>query len=268
MEKMILIKMNARDLIVDLLLGSQGRAISIKQIIIAAKLFEISENSIRVAVTRLSSEGVIEAIERGVYQFTHRSHEWADVMLNRKRGIKHTKVWNHQYLAVFTGGLGRVDRTALHRRERVLKHFGFKELEQGIFIRPDNLAIEFDDLIIELRNSGLEENARVCQINHFDAHTASSIPSLWPTEILNQSYKKYSQVIQEWLLNVQQLDLEEATKESLLLGRQTISLLMNDPLLPEDFVDVAGRNQFAASVQQLDQTGLALWAKFYELNTA
>ncbi|MEE9901551.1 MAG: PaaX family transcriptional regulator, partial [Acinetobacter haemolyticus] len=84
----------------------------------------------------------------------------------------------------------------------------------------------------------------------------------------DQNYKKYSQMIQEWLLNVQQLDLEEATKESLLLGRQTISLLMNDPLLPEDFVDVAGRNQFAASVQQLDQTGLALWAKFYELNTA
>ena len=85
---MTIAKMNARDLIIDLLLGLQGREISIKQIIIAAKLFEISENSIRVAVTRLSSDGVIEAIERGIYQFTAKSHEWADVMLNRKNGIK------------------------------------------------------------------------------------------------------------------------------------------------------------------------------------
>ena len=57
---MTIAKMNARDLIIDLLLGLQGREISIKQIIIAAKLFEISENSIRVAVTRLSGDGVIE----------------------------------------------------------------------------------------------------------------------------------------------------------------------------------------------------------------
>lgn len=263
---MTIAKMNARDLIIDLLLGLQGREISIKQIIIAGKLFEISENSIRVAVTRLSGDGVIEAIERGVYQFTLQSHEWADVMLNRKNGIKQTKKWNHQYLAVFTGELGRVDRTALNRRERALKHFGFKELEQGIYIRPDNLAISFDHLFTELKASGLESSAKMCQISHFDQDTIEKIYQLWPIEHLNQHYKKYSQMIQEWLLTVSQLSLEAAARESLLLGRQTISLLMNDPLLPKDFVDVQLRDQFATSVQQLDRTGLELWQKFYELS--
>ncbi|CAM4257671.1 hypothetical protein F901_02525 [Acinetobacter dispersus] len=261
---MTIVKMNARDLIIDLLLGLQGRAISIKQIIIAARLFEISENSIRVAVTRLSSDGVIEAIERGVYQFSLQSHEWANVMLNRKHGIKQTKVWGNQYLAVFTGELGRVDRTALNRRERALKHFGFKELEQGIYIRPDNLVITFDQLISELKTSGLENSAKICQIGHFDAHTLVLIPTLWPTQTLNLNYEKYSQMIQKWLSTVDQLSLEDAARESLLLGRQTISLLMNDPLLPEGFVDVQLREQFAQSVQQLDQTGLDAWQKFYE----
>ncbi|ENX57216.1 MULTISPECIES: PaaX family transcriptional regulator C-terminal domain-containing protein [Acinetobacter] len=261
---MTIVKMNARDLIIDLLLGLQGRAISIKQIIIAARLFEISENSIRVAVTRLSSDGVIEAIERGVYQFTVQSHEWANVMLNRKHGIKQTKVWNQQYLAVFTGQLGRVDRTALNRRERALKHFGFKELEQGIYIRPDNLVIGFDQLITKLKTSGLESSAKFCQINHFDTETLTTIIELWSTQTLNQNYQKYSQMIQQWLSTVDQLSLEDAARESLLLGRQTISLLMNDPLLPEGFVDVQLREQFAQSVQQLDQTGLDAWQKFYE----
>lgn len=263
---MTITKTNARDLIVDLLLGLQGRAISIKQIIIAAKLFEISENSIRVAVTRLSSDNVIEAIERGVYQFTTQSHEWADVMLNRKNGIKQTKQWNHQFLAVFTGELGRVDRTALNRRERALRHFGFKELEQGIYIRPDNLAISFDDIFSELKAKGLEAGAKICQINHFDTTTLANLPVLWSTSTLNQNYEKYSQMIQAWLSSVDQLDLDTATRESLLLGRQTISLVMNDPLLPEDYVDVELREQFVASVQQLDQTGLELWRRFYEMS--
>lgn len=257
-------KMNARDLIIDLLLGSQGRAISIKQIILAARLFKISENSIRVAVTRLSGDGVIEAIERGVYQFTHQSHEWANVMLNRKQGIKQTKSWTHQYLAVFTGELGRVDRTALNRRERALKHFGFKELEQGIFIRPDNLAIGFDQLFNELKSAGLEDSAKICQISHFDKTTLASLPQLWATQTLNQNYKKYRDLIQQWLTAAPELSVEDAARESLLLGRQTISLLMNDPLLPEHFVDVGLRQQFAESVQQLDQTGLEAWRKFYE----
>ncbi|PKF32317.1 PaaX family transcriptional regulator C-terminal domain-containing protein [Acinetobacter proteolyticus] len=261
---MTIVKMNARDLIIDLLLGLQGNAISIKQIIIAARLFEISENSIRVAVTRLSSDGVIEALERGIYQFTLQSHEWANVMLNRKHGLKQTKVWNQQYLAVFTGELGRVDRTALNRRERALKHLGFKELEQGIFIRPDNLAISFDQLELELKTSGLESSAKICQISHFDAKTLALIPALWSVQTLNQNYQKYNQMIQNWLATVHQLSLEDAARESLLLGRQTISLLMNDPLLPKDFVDVELREQFAESVRQLDQTGLASWRKFYE----
>ncbi|WP_151742818.1 PaaX family transcriptional regulator C-terminal domain-containing protein [Acinetobacter sp. TUM15113] len=261
---MIIAKMNARDLIIDLLLGLQGRAISIKQIIVAARLFEISENSIRVAVTRLSGDGVIEAIERGTYQFTLQSHEWANVMLNRKHGTKQTKMWNQHYLAVFTGELGRVDRTALNRRERALKHFGFKELEQGIYIRPDNLVISFEQLFAELQVSGLEASAKICQISHFDTMTVDRIPKLWATQNLNQNYEKYNHMIQTWLSTVHQLSLEEAARESLLLGRQTISLLMNDPLLPESFVDVQLREQFAQSVQQLDQTGLEAWRKFYE----
>ena len=73
-------------------------------------------------------------------------------------------------------------------------------------------------------------------------------------------------MIQKWLETVEQLTLDNAAKESLLLGRQTISLLMNDPLLPEDFVDVQLREQFALSVQQLDQTGLELWQRFYGVN--
>lgn len=60
------------------------------------------------------------------------------------------------------------------------------------------------------------------------------------------------------------LSLNEAATQALLLGRETITLLMNDPLLPSPFVDEHARNQFAQNVQQLDSIGQKLWQKLYE----
>lgn len=50
------------------------------------------------------------------------------------------------------------------------------------------------------------------------------------------------------------------------LGRETIALLMNDPLLPEPFVNESARNQFAQDVQQLDAIGQKLWKKYMNRN--
>ena len=96
----------------------------------------------------------------------------------------------------------------------------------------------------------------------FRSQTIKIITELWSTKTLNQNYQKYAQMIEQWLETANELDLDIATKESLLLGRQTISQLMNDPLLPEDFVDLKLRDQFAQSVQRLDQIGLELWRRF------
>ncbi|RDF73077.1 PaaX family transcriptional regulator, partial [Acinetobacter baumannii] len=58
-------KINARHLIIDLFLSSAYPQLSIKQILVAAKLFNLSENGIRVATTRLLNEGMIQSVERG-----------------------------------------------------------------------------------------------------------------------------------------------------------------------------------------------------------
>lgn len=63
-------KINARHLIIDLFLSSAYPQLSIKQILVAAKLFNLSENGIRVATTRLLNEGMIQSVERGIYQLS------------------------------------------------------------------------------------------------------------------------------------------------------------------------------------------------------
>lgn len=257
-------KMNARHLIIDLLMASNGLPITIRQLLLAASLFDFSENSIRVAVTRLSSDGMIESAGRGKYQFTSQWQAWASDMLKRKHGIQAIKPWSYDYLAVFTGALGRVDRTALKRRERALRQDGFRELETGLFIRPDNLAESFDETSHRLKINGLEPDANIFRVSHLDSTSAHKVASLWHSETLNQTYHSISQKIQAWLAHMHTLDVEQAARESLLLGREAIPLLMNDPLLPPPLIDEAARNQFASDVQQLDQVGQGLWQQLYE----
>lgn len=257
-------KINARELIIDLFLSSAYRQLSIKQILIAAKLFNLSENGIRVATTRLLNEGVIESVERGVYQLSPRSCEWAKLILNRKNGIKQTKPWQQNYLAVFSGTLGRIDRTALKKRERALRQFGFKELETNIYIRPDNLAYSFEKTMQELVLAGLEPEAKISIVQQFDSTTLQHISTLWDTQQLENNYSKYCFEIKKWLNQCTVLPLPESAAQALLLGRETIALLMNDPLLPPPFVNENARNQFAQCVQRLDMIGQKIWQQLYE----
>lgn len=106
-------------------------------------------------------------------------HEWASIILDRNRGIKNTKLWDQQYLAIFTNTLGRVDRTALSRRELALKRFGFQELEVGFFIRPDNLILTMAEIFNQLIDLCLESEAKICLINTFDQQTTALTPQLW-----------------------------------------------------------------------------------------
>lgn len=258
------LKLNAKTLVIDLLLAASDRPITIRQLISAARLFDISENQIRVATTRLCNEHKIEAISRGTYRLAQQSHDWADIIVNRQQGILKTRPWQQQYIAVFSNSLGRVDRAALSRRERALKRFGFKELEQGVFIRPDNLTLSLDDIFCELVNAGVELTVKIALIHSFDEKTQQSIPKLWDTSKFEKNYIKYNTIIEKWLTEYPHLNINDAARESFLLGRETIALLMTDPLLPEAFVDVNLRDRFIQNVTELDRTGLKIW---HSLNT-
>lgn len=68
--------------------------------------------------------------------------------------------WDGKYILVYTGALGRVDRTALSKREKALRYYGFQELEQNVFIRPDNLQLGLNELKSAAVKFGLDQGAR------------------------------------------------------------------------------------------------------------
>jgi phenylacetic acid degradation operon negative regulatory protein len=255
----MLVKNNARILIMDLLFADPEIVIHTKQFVMAAQLFGITENNIRVALTRLSSEGLIESAGRGVYRLTLEAKEISEPVVHRTGGLKMTCDWAGDYLAVHTGSLGRADRTALKRRERTLRLSGFRELQSDLFIRPNNFAESLENTRTHLVKNGLDTTVAMFIATKFDDQNTSEVITLWDKEMLNVRYKKISQQIQSWFSIVDQLELGVAARESLLIGRQAIPLMMTDPLLPEPFIDSVLQKQFINDVKRLDLKGHQLW---------
>jgi len=254
-------KITPRKLILDLLLAGDGQPLTSKEAVAACGLFQIGETSARVALTRLLADGLIKSVERGIYQLGPNAIELAGEIAAWRTIDRNVREWTGDYITVFTATLGRTDRTALVRRERALKMLGFRELDKGYYIRPNNIGTDLNLIIEKLRNLGLEQSAIVATSDHFETAVEAQIKRLWDGKALTKSYAALSKKLENWIAHADQLDLETAAQESLILGRSAIHQVVFDPLLPLPWVDPDVRNQFFAVVRHFDQVGKVIWLK-------
>ena len=254
-------KLNARHLILDLLYASKNSTLSIKRILTAAELLGISDNGIRVAVARLNQENVIQAVERGVYQLLEKKFDTSFISLNKHPDMQTATTWNGKYVLVYTGALGRVDRTALSKREKALRYYGFQELEQNVFIRPDNLTLNLSPLKTAVIQFGLDPDARFFQVSQLESET--EVRDLWDIEELHQTYHAVQHDINDWFENYQNLTLAEAAKSAFYLGKSALFSLRADPLLPAEWIDTDARQQFELTVRKIEKTGTIFMATLF-----
>ncbi|MCC6373261.1 MAG: GntR family transcriptional regulator [Moraxellaceae bacterium] len=251
-------KINAKHLILDLLLAF-NQALCAKDAIAACRLFGVNENSVRVALARLSAEGLIEAEERANYRLSASALTLAGDVATWRTAEQRIKSWDGTYLAVFSASLGRTNRTALRKRERALQLLGFKELQQGLHVRPNNIEHDINSVRKRLYNLGLESEAIIFIAHEFNAHTEQQIHALWDTDALNQNYQQLHQQMATWLLRAQSLEPQIAARESFVLGSKAIKQVVFDPLLPEPLVDVKARHAFVEMTRHFDQVGHQIW---------
>jgi phenylacetic acid degradation operon negative regulatory protein len=252
-------KPNGKNLILELLMANQNQAISAKEAIAAAALFGMTPNTIRVALARLSAEGLLMGAGRGSYQLGHQAVGLAQDLAKWRQIEQRLRPWHGDYIAVYSAGLGRTDRTALRRRERALEMLGFAELGKGLHIRPNNIESDVGAVRQRLMNLGLESSAYVFQMNQLDPQHDEQLHQLWDGSALNQHYDTIQQQLNEWLTHVDQLDIEVAAREAFLLGRTAIRQVVFDPLLPEPLIDQQGRRAFFECVRQFDRVGRHIW---------
>lgn len=252
-----------RQLIQKLLLAADDGELSARDAVAACGLFGIRENSVRVALARLAGAGLIEAAGRGSYRLGPNGKGLAAEVATWPLAGQRVREWHGGWVAVLTGGLGRSDRVALRARDRALAIAGLRELEKGLFVRPDNLAGGVAGLRERLAKLGVEPEAPVFLASELDPAREKRARALWDGKALTRAYRQTRQQLEKWLARAGELEPDVAARESFLIGNEAIRQVVFDPLLPEPLVDGAERRAFVDTVIRFDRAGRDIWRDLF-----
>jgi len=259
------VTLTAKSFILDLLSTLRIGTMPVRVLVTAGHRFGIAENSIRVALARLLVEGRVERDERGQYGLGAQA-EAVRRQVTSWRTLDErlsTAVWDGRWIGVHRSVSGRrATSPARRRRERALRFRGFRTLEPGFDIRPDNLHGGIGETRAQLIGLGLEENALVFAINRFDERTESRARQLWDTAALRAGYRHSIAALSDSEKRLPQLSEQQAMIESFRLGGRVIRQLVLDPLLPEPLIPAAERSALLQAMRRYDRVGRACWARF------
>lgn len=258
----------AKKLILGLLLARDGHPLTVREAIDACALFNITENNVRVTLVRLSSEGLIESHGRGAYVLGPAAITTASEVAHWHEAEDRLQPWSGDYICVHTSTLGRSNRKALRKREWALKILGMRELERGLYLRPDNLAGGVGEVRKRLLSLGLEAGAPVFVASDFDTERQAGIDKLWDVATLNRLYREEAGRLESWMLRSHELETDVAAREAYLMGGKAIRQLVFDPWLPEPMINAEARHNFFTVVQRFDEHGKAIWTRLGALETA
>lgn len=252
----------AKSLVLDLLSATGGEPASVKRLVQACALFDISENSVRVTIARLSSAGLLEASGRGEYRLAEPAAELARQVASWRTAEKRVRPFHGGYVAVLRGELPRADKVRVRAAARALSLTGFAQLVPGLFVRPDNLEGGVVAMRERLHALGVEPTAVVFAADAFDRQREGQIRGLWDGKALTAGYKKSRLKLEQWLVREPSLDRDAAVREVFLMGAAAIRQIVFDPLLPAPLVDEGERRAFVETAQRFDGVGRTLWHRF------
>ncbi len=257
-------KLTPRLLLLRLLMVAEANTLTASEAVLAGSVFGMTENSIRVTLARLTQAELAEAIGTANYKLGPKAQKLgADVALWNtadKRTVKSDGSW----IAVATGGLPRSDRKILRARARALSLLGFRELDKGLYIRPNNLLGGIDVVRRRLLDIGLEEEAAVFKADDFDDVRQKKALQLWSDMQLEMHYENMSQQLNNWLKHMNSLPSNVALREIFILGDAGIRSVIFDPLLPPTLVNEEARQKYFNTVRRINEEGRQLWFAFFK----
>ncbi|TNC92114.1 MAG: PaaX family transcriptional regulator [Thalassolituus sp.] len=249
----------AKKLLLNLVKEAEGPMPS-ATLVRLAEIFGIEANNVRVSLNRLVSEELLVVSERGVYDLGPAARKLADLQDRWRLLEDELTVWDGRWLALYVAHLGRRDRKQLRQRERATELWGFRSFEQGLLVRPANLAISPDDLLENLCQLGLEDNAVLIYPAGFVGERVPDA-SLWPVDELTQAYRTLTEQMSVWLEDYPENSLEDAARECFLIGDRVLRAIAFDPRLPDSMVDTEARRTMVETMMLFDDVGNAIWSE-------
>ena len=139
--------MKPKSLILDLLSASDPAPFATTTFLQAARIFRLKENTVRVTLNRLVSDGYLEA--HGVGSARQHTLSPRSRLLNRHiiaAQSRRPRAWNGQWISVFAWapGAGRRGRDRFRDALRVLR---LGNLQPGVWVRPDNQDLSLEGVL-------------------------------------------------------------------------------------------------------------------------
>lgn len=205
-------RLTARSVILSLLLGLHPASATSAELIRLTADYEITEASVRVALTRMVASGDLLRSPDG--------YRLSDRLLARRRKQDDalrppTRVWRGAWITVVITSVGIDPRTRADMR-RLLHDNRLAELREGVWIRPDNLKLELP--------VDLEERVRI--LYTYDNAPVELAGMLW-------DLPAWARIGRE-LLD----DMSNASEalEQFVAAAAIMRHLMTDPVLPENLL--------------------------------
>jgi len=250
----------ARGLVLDLLSALPAdTAVPIAALIRAAAVFGIGAGGVRVAVNRLCNRAMLESDERGFYRLGKAAGAVSREVRSWRRLEEQLVDWDGSWVALHAGALPKANRPALRRREYALDLRGFRTLEPGLAIRPNNLVGGVSAERRRLRDLGVEEHAPVFRLSELDELSDADARALWGAQALIAAYEQTVRRLDESAARLPELPHEQAMAESFELGGEAIRQAVLDPLLPEAIVPGRDRHTLLQAIRRYDRTGRRFW---------
>lgn len=245
--------MKPANLILDLLrtYGRKGTAVQV--LMETAGMFQVSENVMRVTLSRLASRGLIEKVSRGHYRLAEGSDPINDFVEEWRLGERRRRPWqvNHFLIAHC--------QVSTDKDEWVLTATGFRRAGIGLWMRPDNLVRRGDELRNWLIGLGLSGESLIAEGARLGKKDSETFLQCYETSGLNKQYRELVRALKKSAARLTSLPKAAAMKESFTLGGKALQLLAKDPYLPEEVQEPSTREELWQLMMDYDEQGRGVW---------
>lgn len=251
-----------KNVIVDLLRMTRQHAVSSKSLVDTGELFGFNANAIRVTLSRLVSQGILEKDTRGHYRMAKKTDPISSYIEDWRIGEERRQPeWNPDHWLICHLPK-KPQRSARSRSLKALRFIGFREGLDNLWVRPANLRYEASEIESLLFHLGLEPAANLMATAHLNRATTERWQhQLWNTKALTYGYREGLKRIAASTKNLPSLSNKEAMAETFIVGGEAIHLLVKDPWLPDEMFASDEREELHTAMLKYDETGRKIWAK-------
>jgi phenylacetic acid degradation operon negative regulatory protein len=254
--------LTAKELIIDFLSNRAPREMAARVIVDSAAALGFSEQSIRMALTRLVEEELVLNPARGMYRLAPSGDAMRREVRKWRTITALTQAWSHGWICIYDAPIARSDRAALRLHEQATRLRGFREFRGGLWLRPANLRLSIAQLREELGALGLHRDALVAEIRNLDPRAQAEAMRLWNVKALLASYEALMRAMESSERRLERMELADAAGETLVLGRDVVRHINLDPLLPEELIPPQPLRAMVHTMLAYDDKARAIWRRF------